>query len=193
LSPFSTYLTGFQVMMTARPLAQPSLGGTSWPWLTCAAEMAALTCPGLLWPGLRRPSVQPRFPRVATRSAGDLAAVSAARDFARSTLHRWGLAARGDDVTVVLSELLSNGLRHARPQPGGWPVRLGLLEIWPGAAVLCAVADPSPAPPVLGQAGYLDESGRGLHVVDELSDRWGYTTTGHRGKVVWAAFGSSRD
>lgn len=179
-------------MMTAPPLAQPSHGGTSWPWLVSAAEMAALTCPGLLWPGLRRPSAQSRFPRVATRSAGDLASVAAARGFARSTLQRWGLASRDDDVTIVVSELLSNALRHARPQPGGWPVRLGLLELWPSAAVLCAVADPSPAAPVLGQAGSMDESGRGLHVVDELSDRWGYTTTGHRGKVVWAAFGSWR-
>jgi anti-sigma regulatory factor (Ser/Thr protein kinase) len=179
-------------MMTARPLAQPWYGGPTWPWLSCAAEMAALTCPGLLWPGLRRPSAQPRFPRVATRTTGDLASVAAARGFARSTLQRWGLVGRGDDVTIVVSELLSNALRHARPRPGGWPVRLGLLEIWPSAAVLCVVADPSPAAPVPGRAGYLAESGRGLHVVEELSDRWGYATAGHRGKVVWAAFGSSR-
>jgi anti-sigma regulatory factor (Ser/Thr protein kinase) len=178
--------------MTTRSLAQPSHGGTSWPWLTCAAEMAALTCPGLLWPGLRWPSAQPRFPRVATRTTGDLASVAAARGFARSTLQRWGLAGRGDDVTVVVSELLSNALRHASPRPGGWPVRLGLLEIWPSAGVLCAVADPSPLVPALTAAGHLEESGRGLHVVDELSDRWGYTATGHRGKVAWAAFGSSR-
>ena len=178
-------------MTAAGHVTEPSHAGPSWPWLTCAAEMAALSCPGLLWPS-QRPSAQPRFPRVATRSAGDLASVAAARGFARSTLQRWGLAARGDDVTIVVSELLSNALRHARREPGGWPVRLGLLEIWPSAAVLCAVADPSPAPPILGQADDLAESGRGLHVVDEFSDRWGYTTTGHRGKVVWAAFGSSR-
>jgi Histidine kinase-like ATPase domain len=179
-------------MMTARPLAQSSPGGTSWPWLTCAAEMAALTCPGLLWPSLRRGLTQPRFPRVATRTAADPASVASVRGFARSTLHRWGQGARGDDVTVVLSELLSNALRHARPAPGGWPVRVGLLEIWPSSAVLCAVADPSPAAPVLRQPDHLAESGRGLHVVEELSERWGYTT-GRQGKVVWAAFSSSPD
>jgi hypothetical protein len=35
------------------------------------------------------------------------------------------------------------------------------------------------------------ESGRGLRVVGELSDRWGCTTPDRAGKVVWAMFGAS--
>jgi anti-sigma regulatory factor (Ser/Thr protein kinase) len=139
------------------------------------------------------------FPRIATRTPGrDLSAVRAARSFTRATLQRWEIADRCDDITLVVSELLTNALEHAAPRPGGWPVRLGLLQSRPGTAVLCAVADASPAPPVPAPlvptplvptpAGDLAESGRGLHVIEELSDSWGYTTAPRRGKVVWATF-----
>jgi anti-sigma regulatory factor (Ser/Thr protein kinase) len=181
-------------MLTPRPLAlaparaQAPASGTSWLWLTSAAEMAA-TGAALSRPVPRRPSRLACFPRVATRTPScDLASVAVARDFARATLQRWGLAGRCDDITLVVSELLANALRHTFPQPGGWPVRLGLLQARQGSAVLCAVADPSPAAPVPGPAGEFAETGRGLHVVAELSDRWGYTAPSRRGKVVWATF-----
>jgi hypothetical protein len=176
-------------MMTARPLAPAPQGGVHWPWLTAAAVMAVRACPGLLPPGPGGPLGGPCFPRVATRTPGsDLAAVAAARRFTRSTLQRWGLVGRCDEITLVVSELLANALRHARPRPGGWPVRVGLLQPWPSPAVLCAVTDPSPALPVPGSPGQLAESGRGLHVVDDLADCWGHTTPDHLGKVVWAFF-----
>jgi anti-sigma regulatory factor (Ser/Thr protein kinase) len=174
-------------MMTTHSLALDRDSAPCWPWLTAAAEMAARACPGRPPPGPHGLLAQSRFPRVATRTVGDLASVAAGRGYARSTLQRWGLARRCDDVTVVVSELLSNALRHARPRHGGWPVRLGMLQLWPGS-VLCAVSDPSSAPPVLRPASHLAESGRGLHVVEEFSDRWGYAASERRGKVVWAAF-----
>jgi two-component sensor histidine kinase len=90
----------------------------------------------------------------------------------------------------VVSELLTNALRHALPaatEAGiGWPVQLGLLQR--GRCVTCAVADPSKAAPVPGRPGYLAETGRGLHVIAALSDRWGFTTSGDGGKVIWALF-----
>jgi anti-sigma regulatory factor (Ser/Thr protein kinase) len=97
-----------------------------------------------------------------------------------------------------VSELLTNALRHAAPQPGdpSWPlgqgrVRLGLLSV--SYVVLCAVADPSPQAPVLRQPDWLDESGRGLHLVGSLCDDWGYCATpALGGKVVWATFTTSR-
>jgi hypothetical protein len=91
--------------------------------------------------------------------------------------------------------LLTNALRHAVPQaqaqtgaaaPGRWPVRLGLVQ--PGHFVLCAVADPSPRLPEPKEPDYLAESGRGLHVISALSDRWGATAPTEAGKVVWALF-----
>ncbi len=117
---------------------------------------------------------------------------------------RWGVADRSHDVASVVSELLTNALRHALPAelaapPDGtasWPanpgrIRLGLLCA--GHGVLCAVADPSTAAPVLRQPDWLDESGRGLQLVASISDSWGYCATpGQEGKVVWATFTATR-
>jgi anti-sigma regulatory factor (Ser/Thr protein kinase) len=150
--------------------------GVTWPWLTSPA-------------GLTASDQLARFPRIATRTpGGDLTAVRAARSFTRATLQLWEITDRCDDITLVVSELLTNALEHAAPRPGGWPVRVGLLQSRPGAAVLCAVADASPAPPVPVPPGHLAESGRGLHVIEEISDSWGYTSAPRRGKVVWATF-----
>lgn len=180
-------------MTTAGPLARPGSSGTgSWPWLISAAEMA-LQPPGILQPAHQQAAGYAYFPRLATRTpARNPAAVGTARDFAKHTLRRWGVAGRCDDIAAVLSELLANALSHASPRPGGWPVRVGLLQPFPTPGVLCAVADPSPSPPALRPADLLAESGRGLHLVGELSDQWGYITHRHLGKVVWAAFAATK-
>jgi hypothetical protein len=83
---------------------------------------------------------------------------------------------------------MTNALRYGLPPIGGWPVRLGLLQAAPGSTVLCVVADANPDPPVPKPLDDPAESGRGLHVVQGLSDNWGYTATTEGGKVVWAAF-----
>ena len=132
-------------------------------------------------------------PRIATRLLGsDSGSVRAARDFTAATLHRWGVAERGPDITLVVSELLTNALRHALPGSGDTgprrPVWLGLLQ--PGPCVLCAVADPSKSAPMPQTPGSLAETGRGLHIICTLSDQWGYTTPSETGKVVWALFHS---
>jgi anti-sigma regulatory factor (Ser/Thr protein kinase) len=178
-----------------------------WGWLAPAVAMAAAATGACQrTPGLA-PTDWTCFPRLATRTAGpDTRSVGTARDFCLSTMRRWGVTDRQDDVAVVVSELLTNALRHAVPQAGPpprtpygspdgpaggpgrsrWPVRLGLIQ--PGQFVLCAVADPSPRPPQPKEPDYLAESGRGLHVIDALSDRWGSTVPTDAGKVVWALF-----
>jgi hypothetical protein len=60
--------------------------------------------------------------------------------------------------------------------------------VWPARFVLCAVADPGTTRPRLKEPDYFAESGRGLHVIDALSDAWGCTAPGAGGKTVWAAF-----
>ncbi|MBW5485627.1 ATP-binding protein [Streptomyces bambusae] len=45
-------------------------------------------------------------------------AVRGARSFTRSTLSQWGLEDRFDDVSLVVSELVTNALRHALPDEG---------------------------------------------------------------------------
>jgi hypothetical protein len=131
------------------------------------------------------------FPGIATPTPGLQASeVRTARDFTTSTLQRWGVAQRGEDITIVVSELLTNALQHAlrasSKTRAGWPIQLGLLQ--PGHCIMCAVADPSKAAPVPQNPDYFGESGRGLSVIAALSDRWGYTTSGDKGKVIWALF-----
>jgi Histidine kinase-like ATPase domain len=118
--------------------------------------------------------------------------VHACRDFVTATLRRWGAAERQDDVAVVVSELVTNALRHALPAPAPaagsvrWPIQVGLA--WPMSGLLCAVSDPSDLLPVPRVADPLDETGRGLHVVAALSDEWGCSEPGPTGKTVWARF-----
>jgi hypothetical protein len=174
--------------MTAHPLrnALGLAGGGS--WLAPAVEMAAMASGN--WPSPQPgPAGWTCFPRVAIRTPGpDARAVREARGFAIATLQRWGVADRWDDVALVVSELLTNALRHALPGPGEpcvrCPVRLGLLQA--GPCVLCAVADPSQHPPVLKEPASLAETGRGLRVIGRIADAWGCTTPCDTGKVVWA-------
>ena len=162
-------------------------------WLVLAAEMAGLAVGTVPLPPQPVPAGWLRSPRIATCVPGDQAtSVRAARDFAVATARRWGAAERSHDIAIVVSELLTNALRYARPAPVGpagtrprRPIRLGLLQFASG--LLCAVADPSTAAPVPRPAAALGETGRGLHIVCALSDRWGYTASG-TGKVVWAMF-----
>lgn len=52
--------------------------------------------------------------------------------------------------------------------------------------MLCAVSDAGPGAPVIRPQEALAESGRGLHIVDRLSESWGWTTPDRSGKTVWA-------
>jgi len=166
-------------------------GSTGCCWLTPAAEMAGLAIGSWRPSPDRAPAGWACSPRIATRAFGlDPGSVRAARDFTVSTLLRWGMAERSQDIAIVVSELLTNALRHALPWPGGsrprQPIRLGLLQ--PESCVLCAVADPSKAAPAPRTPRSLAETGRGLHIVCALSDQWGCTTPSETGKVVWALF-----
>jgi hypothetical protein len=169
---------------------------TAWPWLQAAARMAALTCePCEVGPATAEWTTAPR---VATRTPTPAAhAVATARAFALLTVQRWGESDRGADVAAVVSELLTNALRHSLTDgytvgaATRWPIHLGLLH--PGPWVLCAVADPSERAPVPRHPGCLDEDGRGLQLVESLSDQWGFCPApGGLGKVVWATFATHR-
>jgi len=180
-------------MMSVHALAPvPSRGDARWSWLAAAADMAGNTC-ATVPPVAGGPGRHPVcFPRVASRTpVTDPASVRVARDFTHCTLQRWGHPGRCDDIATVMSELLTNALRYGvHSVPGGWPIRFGLLQAGPGSGVLCAVADSNPDPPILKPLNSPAESGRGLHVVQGLSDSWGYAATGESNKVVWAMFAS---
>ncbi|GAA3065571.1 ATP-binding protein [Streptomyces roseofulvus] len=123
-------------------------------------------------------------------------AVRGARKFTSATLDEWNLGDRFDDVALVVSELVTNALRHAVPDGGGPdeaqgpPVRLHLMR-W-ASRLVCAVRDPSRESPEArgGEEDFSAESGRGLFLVESFSDSWGWHPLAGRlqGKVVWALF-----
>ena len=166
-------------------------GSSGCHWLARAAEMADLARGNRWLSPDSAPVDWACLPRIATRTAGvDAGSVRAARGLTIATLQRWGVTERSEDIAVVVSELLTNALQHALPDSAGsrpqWPIRLGLLKT--GPCVLCAVADPSKMAPATRTPVSLAETGRGLHIICALSDKWGYTPPSDMGKVVWAMF-----
>lgn len=85
----------------------------------------------------------------------------------------------GDEVSVVVSELVTNAVRHAEP-----PVDLE-IEVTP-TEILIAVEDGSPGRPGASQASPDAEGGRGLTMVALLASEVGVRPH-PPGKIVWAA------
>jgi anti-sigma regulatory factor (Ser/Thr protein kinase) len=111
-----------------------------------------------------------------------------ARKFTRNTLREWGLISLADDAEAIVGEFVANAVSHAaRPiaaDDPGLPVGLRLLRRT--GEVMCAVLDPSDLAPVLRMPDRNEEAGRGLQMVDALSDVWGWSPVTGRGKAVWA-------
>jgi len=111
-----------------------------------------------------------------------------ARDFARAALRHWGMSDCSDNAVLVISELVTNALRHAvlsaQWMPGEHPIALILLRRDPH--LLCMVSDPASSPPVRETPDAAAEGGRGLQVVESCSAAWGWQPAEGGGKVVWA-------
>ncbi|MEU7879956.1 ATP-binding protein [Microbispora bryophytorum] len=123
---------------------------------------------------------------------GRAASAAAARDFTARTLCGWGVPGLVPDVQIVVSELVTNALRHV---PGDCadapPIRLRLVKH--RFHIGCGVSDASERVPAVSPWNDLSESGRGLHLVEALTAAWGWILTrGGGGKVVWALFDTSR-
>jgi anti-sigma regulatory factor (Ser/Thr protein kinase) len=112
-------------------------------------------------------------------------ASGAAREFTGQTLRGWGLLALAEDAMVIVSELVSNALRHG--SDGAAHDRVELIFWRRAGEVVCAVTDPGARAPVMAEPDPLSEAGRGLHVVEALSATWGWTRLSDRRKAVWAA------
>nr|WP_052745897.1 ATP-binding protein [Allosalinactinospora lopnorensis] len=99
-------------------------------------------------------------------------------------LHEWGLSSLAEDAQLVVSELVTNAVRHAVPRAAG-DVLLSLEREPEGIRI--AVIDPWRGFSLSTAPEALDEHGRGLSlVVGPLTDgHWGVEDLSD-GKAVWA-------
>ncbi len=86
-----------------------------------------------------------------------------------------------DDVLLVASALAGNAVRHART-----PFTVTLEQA--GQLVLLTVQDGSPVVPVRLAPQLLDSTGRGVSIVELVSQAWGVSRRPGEGKSVWASF-----
>jgi hypothetical protein len=119
----------------------------------------------------------PRLVAEMELSTDAMAAVHARR-FSASALESWGLSGRRDAVAMVVTELVSNAVRHSQSPRA---LRLHYAH----GRLIVEVADDDDRQPRRIQAAISDENHRGLYIVDVLAQRWGARST-PTGKVVWA-------
>ncbi|MEW1839559.1 ATP-binding protein [Nonomuraea angiospora] len=107
--------------------------------------------------------------------------VREARQFVMSYL---GDRPETDIAQLVVSELATNAIRHTRSGlPGG---RFGVtLHAGSTLLILAVLDEGGPTAPHLRQAENDDQSGRGLHLVETLTMRWGVHGD-EVGRAVWA-------
>ncbi|MEU2564035.1 ATP-binding protein [Streptomyces longispororuber] len=116
----------------------------------------------------------PRHPR----------SVSKARQELRKYLADWGSADIEDAALVVLSELLTNAVRHAHGTHGR-VIETRFVRL-PAGALRLEVHDACVALPVVRAPEPCAEGGRGLPLVAALAERWGVAARNGPGKRVWA-------
>lgn len=102
--------------------------------------------------------------------------VGLARELTTRQLSLWGLEELSFATELVVSELVTNAVRHA-----GGPLRLRLIR---DRTLLCEVADTGHTSPHLRHSAEDDEGGRGLFIVAQLVQRWG-TRYNPAGKTIW--------
>ncbi|GAB3649116.1 hypothetical protein GCM10028832_36690 [Streptomyces sparsus] len=103
-----------------------------------------------------------------------------ARRITESVLHgQWRLPEQLVEHGVLLvSELVGNAVRHTGAHTFG--LRMFRRQGW----IRVEVRDPSRGLPCLLPVQDMDTSGRGLWLVEKLSDRWGVDLL-PRGKTTW--------
>jgi signal transduction histidine kinase len=138
-------------------------------------------------------------------------AAGEARRFVASICHQWGITGVMDELTLAVSELVTNAVLHARTQIEvevcvmGGGVTVSVIDRDPRPPVIRPVrldlladldaAGPDVGPPVTpdfddrhlasygGSSGSI-AGGRGLLIVDALADEWGVAERAD-GKEVW--------
>lgn len=113
-----------------------------------------------------------------------------ARHLALNQLHTWGIphgSEASDKAAVVVAELAANAVTHGRVPGRDFELRLSL----PTGSLRIEVTDTRaechpPGPGAVRPSHPLDDSGRGLTLVDALADRWEVLDRNPPGKTVLA-------
>lgn len=114
----------------------------------------------------------------------DVTAPRAARAFVTRTLTGWGHPADAIEwFQLLVSELVSNAVLHG---DGGieLSVQQGHTDDEDAGLVRIEVRNQGHGAPVMRRAQRNELSGRGLHLIDELSHRWG-SHSSNGSTVVW--------
>jgi anti-sigma regulatory factor (Ser/Thr protein kinase) len=100
-----------------------------------------------------------------------------ARRFVVSTLEKWSVASVCERAELLVSELVTNVIRHATSSP-----RIVITD--DRRCVRIEVFDEGPGGAVQHQPGTMSIGGHGLLLVEAMADRWGAAHDG-REHVVW--------
>lgn len=104
------------------------------------------------------------------------------RRILRLYLQGWGLATVADAAELALTELIANVVRHVP----GRRCQTFIFRLPGSDGVRVEVADGCPKLPVVVDGDALDEGGRGLLLVDAVTDKWGVEVRRDGGgKAVW--------
>ncbi|WP_194293253.1 ATP-binding protein [Actinomadura macrotermitis] len=129
--------------------------------------------------------------RISARSADGFLNVRQVRAFVRLLVAGTGslpgvaMWADLDEVDLLVAEVVTNACRHSASGHAGGGVRLSAF--WASDRLRIEVQDDGGASsaPALSAASAMDESGRGLLILDALADRWGHENSADHQCTVW--------
>lgn len=127
-------------------------------------------------------SATPPFAALAT-------APGLARGHVRATLAEWGFGGLAEAAELIASEMTANAVNASAPgQAANDVLVIRLCLLTDGAVLTIECWDQAPGVPVLHAASGLEETGRGLVIIDSLTrGAWGcQPAIGQAGKCVWA-------
>jgi anti-sigma regulatory factor (Ser/Thr protein kinase) len=104
-----------------------------------------------------------------------------ARDRTAGALRGWELPDAVEDTTIVVSELVTNAVEAMASE-----ITVLVERCVDPDKVRVQIWDDANGEPRRGRQDWAAQRGRGLHIIDTLSDRWGHHAGVDGGKVVWA-------
>ena len=102
-----------------------------------------------------------------------------------------------DDAVLILSELLSNAYRHARPLLNSQSVRASWSRDAEGELTIAVTDGGGPTRPLPATPSVSARGGRGLSIISALSRDWGVRSDGTPGEAqgegvtVWAVLAAA--